>query len=352
MGVNSLTPNSHIASQGYWEMSEGCLSLINKDVGGTMDFIAFDFETANEQRASACEISLVKVSGGIVGEKYTSLIKPHASMPFNPWNVQIHGITPGDVKNAPEFDSVIQDVVAFSAGLPLVAHNASFDMSVMRRTSELYSVSLPELEFYCTRILAQRSPSIDLPSYALVNVCDALGIPFDESHRAEADAEACAQVAISLAASASANNLADLATSLLVKPGSLSLHGYTGISSQKGSKAPSAFSKGSAQEFLASLTPDDMSFDDDFVGKEVIFTGTLGSMERKLAQEKVLRAGGITGSGVTKKTSIVVVGAPYDSELKPGGTISGKIKKVIELRDKGADIRLITEPEFLELFEN
>ena len=110
--------------------------------------------------------------------------------------------------------------------------------------------------------------------------------------------------------------------------------------------------KGAARDYLASLSEEDMFYDDDFTGREVIFTGKLASMERQDAQEKVIRAGGTSGDNVTKKTSIVVVGTPYDSELQPGGTLSGKLKKVIDLREKGADIRLITELEFLELFEN
>jgi DNA polymerase-3 subunit epsilon len=317
-----------------------------------MDFVALDFETANEHRTSACEVSLARVVNGKIQDRYTSLIKPHSSLAFNPWNVGIHGITPEQVENSPEFGAIAGDLLSFIGQSPLVAHNASFDMSVLRRTAELYDFELPVLTFYCTRLLSQRSPSLDLASYALANVCEALDIPFTETHRAEADTTACASIALSLAESADASGLQDLAARLQVRAGQLSSSRYIGLSSKGGTKAPSAFSKTTAQQFLESLGTDDMDFDDDFLGKEVIFTGTLSSMDRKVAQEKVLRAGGITGNGVTKGTSMVVVGAPYDSELKPGGTLSGKLQKVVDLRNKGANIRLVTEAEFLELFES
>jgi DNA polymerase-3 subunit epsilon len=180
-----------------------------------------------------------------------------------------------------------------------------------------------------------------------------MAIPFEETHRAQADAVACAMVALRISEAEGAKNLIELAGSLLTRPGQISGSEYRGTSSNSRSKKfPASMGKGAVKEYLASLSEQDMSYDDDFTGREVIFTGKLASMERQDAQEKVIRAGGTSGDNVTKKTSIVVVGAPYDAELRPGGTLSGKLKKVIDLREKGADIRLISELEFLELFAN
>lgn len=318
-----------------------------------MDFVALDFETANEQRASACEVSLVKVSGGKFSQVLTRLIKPHSSINFSPRNVGIHGITPRDVADANEFDAVFTEIVSFLEDFPLVAHNATFDISVLRRSAELYSLALPKIQFYCTRIISEKSPHLNLYNYRLPNVCSSLDIPFEEKHRAETDAKACAEIVLKLNELHDASGIQDLAASLLIRPGVLSDFEYQGVRRQKDSKKyPSSLGKGAAKDYLDSLNEADMVIDDDFEGKEIIFTGTLKSMERKEAQEKVIRAGATTGNNVTKKTSIVVVGSPYDSELSPGGTISGKLQKVIDLRSKGVDVRLITEAEFLELFEN
>lgn len=317
-----------------------------------MDFIAIDFETANEKRWSPCEVSLVKVSGGVVIDRLTSLIRPHDTVAFNPRNIQIHGISQKDVASAPEFDVVIRDVLEFLDGLPLVAHSAGFDVGVLTQTSSLYSVQLPPIEYFCTRVLSQRSQHLDLANYKLVNVCDALGIDFLETHRAEADAIACAQVTVELAKLEAVADLRTLANELLVIPGVLSGTTFIGTRSARVGQFPSALGKGAASEFLASLSEDEMQLDNDFDGKEVIFTGTLASMERKEAQQKVLLAGGFTGNNITKKTSMVVVGSPYDAELRPGAELSGKLRKVLDLRAQGVDIVILTEAEFLELFEN
>ena len=68
-----------------------------------MNFVAIDFETANEDRGSACEIGLVRFSGGQAVDRFQSLIYQDY---FNPFNVSLHGITEKQVARAPAFDDV------------------------------------------------------------------------------------------------------------------------------------------------------------------------------------------------------------------------------------------------------
>ena len=67
------------------------------------DFVAIDFETANENRDSACEIGLVRFSGGKVVDRFQSLVYQEY---FNPFNVSMHGIPENHVAIAPSFDEV------------------------------------------------------------------------------------------------------------------------------------------------------------------------------------------------------------------------------------------------------
>ncbi len=317
-----------------------------------MEFVAIDFETANQHRSSACEVSLVKFSRGLVVDKYTSLIKPHRDMEFNPWNTRIHGLSNRDVAKAPELDEIFEQVFNFTDGLSVVAHNASFDMSVLKRSSEMYGIKLPEIEFYCSLALTKQTNALELASYSLPNVCHALEIEFEEIHRAEGDAIACGLITSKLLEIHGADDLSMLAAQLGIRPGLLSGDSYKSSGRILGKSYPSALGKSAAQAFFDSLSDDDLKFDDDFIGREVIFTGTLSSMKRENAQKMVLRAGGTTGNNITRNTSIVVVGPPYDAELRPGATLSGKLQKVMKLREAGAQIEIMDEIEFLELFEN
>ena len=57
-----------------------------------MNFIALDFETANQKRHSACSIALVVVQDNQLVGRYYSLIRPQTD--FHWRNIQVHGITP------------------------------------------------------------------------------------------------------------------------------------------------------------------------------------------------------------------------------------------------------------------
>ena len=53
-----------------------------------------------------------------------------------------------------------------------------------------------------------------------------------------------------------------------------------------------------------------------FEGKSFVFTGTLPTLEREVAQDMVRKNGGDVSSSVSKKTSYVVAGAEAGSKLE------------------------------------
>ncbi len=121
-----------------------------------MRAVAIDFETANEQRASACSIGLAWIEDGRVTDRETYLIRP-PEMRFAPVNIRIHGITPDMVKDAPEFPDVLASLRERIDGCDMVlAHNAGFDMSVVRASCDAYALSYPEFDYLCTVKVAQK----------------------------------------------------------------------------------------------------------------------------------------------------------------------------------------------------
>ena len=74
-----------------------------------LDYVAIDFETATSERYSICSVGIVTVTGGIIMEKYFSLIQP----PKNEYTnicVSIHGITPNNTINAPTFPEIYPEI--------------------------------------------------------------------------------------------------------------------------------------------------------------------------------------------------------------------------------------------------
>lgn len=157
-----------------------------------MNFIAYDFETANGKVHSACSIALVMVKDSKIVGNYYSLINPQTE--FHWRNIQVHGIHEKDVQDAPIFDEVWQEIGQyFDQNRLIVAHNASFDNRVLAGCLSHYE--LPEAHFMslCT-VRTSRKLYPDLENHRLNTVCDYLSIGLDNHHHALDDSLACANI--------------------------------------------------------------------------------------------------------------------------------------------------------------
>ena len=153
-----------------------------------------DFETASPKRFSACSLSLVVVRHNQIVDEFYSLINPQT--PFSWRNTQIHGIHESDVVNAPTFPDIWQHINPFFAPDKLViAHNATFDNSVLKNTLQHYQITLPAYQTLDTLRTSQKL-FLNLPNHKLNTVADALNIELNHHHNALDDAQACADILI------------------------------------------------------------------------------------------------------------------------------------------------------------
>ncbi|HOY30228.1 MAG TPA: 3'-5' exonuclease, partial [Flavobacteriales bacterium] len=159
-----------------------------------MDFLALDFETATPQLDSPCELGIAVVRGGVVREIHNWLIKPRYWPHFSPWNVAVHGIKPEDVAAAPRWEGIWQEVAEVLHQQTVVAHNAAFDMSVLRTTLASHGLQHPTFQYFCSVSMC-RKVWPGHPSYGLKPMCDLHGIRF-KHHRAGNDAEATAELVL------------------------------------------------------------------------------------------------------------------------------------------------------------
>ena len=160
-----------------------------------LNFAAIDFETANREPNSACAIGVSIVRDGRLVDTVTSLIKP-PSRYFE--FTYIHGLTWQDVRKAPDFGEVWQELWPLIADLDhFAAHNAPFDRKVLQTCCRAHGIPVPEKKFVCTVQVARAMFSIRPTK--LPNVCARLDIPLNH-HDAHSDAEACARILIAAAA--------------------------------------------------------------------------------------------------------------------------------------------------------
>lgn len=159
-----------------------------------MEFLALDFETATAQPDSPCELGIAIVRGNVVREVRNWLIKPPQWPYFSPWNIAVHGIRPEDVAGAPRWMEIWGEVAELLDGSTVVAHNAAFDMSVLRSTLAGQGLSHPTFQYFCS-VSMSRKLWPGRTSYGLKHMCDMHGIPL-KHHRAGNDAEATAELVL------------------------------------------------------------------------------------------------------------------------------------------------------------
>ena len=79
-------------------------SILERTVLGMGNAFALDFETANGKRTSICSVGMVKVVNNEIVESFYTLVNPFDY--FSQTNIEVHGITPEDVIDAPSFEYV------------------------------------------------------------------------------------------------------------------------------------------------------------------------------------------------------------------------------------------------------
>lgn len=280
-----------------------------------MMFVALDVETANPDSASICQIGIVSFEDGKLVESWSALVDPKDY--FDEMNVSIHGIEEADVRGAPDFKQVSAEVCRRLAGKVVAIHTA-FDRNAIARASLKHSTPPPECVWLDTARVARRAwPEVAKKGYGLSALAQKFGIEF-EHHNAVEDARAAGLVLIR--AMAEANLGLDDWIARVKRP-----LGLSGGDSMAQSGNPEG----------------------QLYGEIVVFTGAL-AIPRRDAADLAAKAGCETADGVTKHTTLLVVG-DQDIRLLNGHEKSSKHRKAEELIAKGVPLRILTESDFASI---
>src|SRR3954454_1800863 len=101
------------------------------------------------------------------------------------------------VDEAPPPADVLPALAEQLRGRLLVAHNARFDVGVLKQAFERAELDWPDPPVVCTVALARRLAPLQRRR-GLSSLADALGIEVGQTHRALPDAETCARVLCAL----------------------------------------------------------------------------------------------------------------------------------------------------------
>lgn len=100
-------------------------------------------------------------------------------------------------------------------------------------------------------------------------------------------------------------------------------------------------------DFINPIKEEKISGIPNFQDKIFCLTGTFNSGSKESIEKRIIEKGGICGKGVTTKTDYLIVGGSGSDAWK-FGNYGGKVQKAMELKEKGKNIEIISEDEFLK----
>ncbi len=281
-----------------------------------MKFVAIDFETANPDLASICQIGAVTFQDDKIVDTWQTLLNPEDY--FDPMNVSIHGIYEDMVQDAPTFPQVFGSLKHLIAGQIVVCHS-HFDRVALDRVIYRYTLSKIDCVWLDTAKVVRRAwTEFSRKGYGLKKVAETLGIEF-EHHVAEEDARAAGEILLRAIAE-------------------------TGMSLQDWLIRVNKPIDLNVGEITREGNPDG-----PLAGEVVVFTGTL-SMPRREAADLAAEAGCEVAAAIKKTTTLLVVG-DQDIRRLVGHEKSSKHRKAEDLIAKGQLIRIVGESDFLRLVE-
>ena len=155
--------------------------------------VVFDTETTGLSISDRIvQIAGLRIAGGrLTGEEFDTLVNP--GRPIPPGATDIHGITDAMVKDAPDVATALRGFHHFTEDAVLIAHNAPFDMGLLRAAEAESRKHFPnrvmDTVLLSAMIWGQGAP------HSLDAICERLGItiPAGQRHTAMGDAQATAQ---------------------------------------------------------------------------------------------------------------------------------------------------------------
>lgn len=155
---------------------------------GLNSYIAIDLETTglDPKRDRVIEIGAVRVLDGQITEELSLFVNP--KMTLTEFTKDLTGITDEMVSDAPDLDTLIEDVVAFCGDLPILGHHIIFDYSFLKRAAVNKGLQFEKTGIDTLTLCRKYMPEEEKKN--LMSACAYYGVMTDTSHRAAPDAQA------------------------------------------------------------------------------------------------------------------------------------------------------------------
>ena len=294
----------------------------------SINFTAFDFETATAKRMP-CQLGVVVVRGGKIVEEKEWLIRPPENK-YDRYCTQAHGIDSAITENSKEFYELWSEVLPYFENEVLVAHNIAFDKDVLSRAMYFYGVEdFREISYRCTCDIFNKG--------SLEDVTNSLGIELNSHHSAVHDARACAEIYLAYLNGADTNIIKSKKPKRGQNTHPNSYFDETRTPEEQEKRSLSREAKTQDLSIVENTNT-------IFYNKKVVISGELEEFPIREELALLLKGLGadINGS-ISRKTNIFIIGKDY-------GPV--KMEKVEELNNTGCDITILTEEQLLAVLSD
>lgn len=293
------------------------------------DYTIIDLETTglSPEYDDIIELAAIKVRHGNIVDSFQQLVNP--GYRISSFITGLTGITNEMLTGQPNLKETINKYVEFLGEDIIIGHNVNFDVNfiydkLFKLTNRYFSNSFVDTMRVSRRVHPEES------HHRLSDLTAFYSISVEREHRALEDCKTTYMVYNALIEEINKK--------------------FGDFESLKNSLKKQWSYRNNFD--LRTLTATNERFDisHPLYKKVCVFTGELERYTRKQAAQMVVDCGGIVENGVTKKTSILILGNnDYCNSIKDGK--STKQKKAEEYIKKGMDLTIMPEDVFYDLFD-
>ncbi|SHH42625.1 DNA polymerase III catalytic subunit, PolC type [Clostridium collagenovorans DSM 3089] len=178
--------------EGYLVDDGETIAIGGEDRSLEDEYVVFDIETTgfSSDNDKIIEIGAVKVKDGQIIDSFNVFVNPERKIPLN--IIELTGINNDMVKDAETIENVLPKFMKFIGESVVVAHNATFDTSFIRKNCNKINLKFNNPIMDTIPLCKYIFP--DLKRYKLSTIVKHLGITLEQHHRAVDDARATADI--------------------------------------------------------------------------------------------------------------------------------------------------------------
>ena len=147
-------------------------------------FVDIETNGLNAVRGRVIEVAAIRVEGGVITSSFRSLIDPQTELPY--YITNLTGITTNDLKGAPTFSAIADELETVLNGAVFVAHNVRFDYSFLKQ--EFGRVGKSFLPKQLCTVKLSRALHPHYKGHKLADLIARHGFTYSARHRAYDDA--------------------------------------------------------------------------------------------------------------------------------------------------------------------